>query len=137
MARKQPKPYHVVPVQSSDIVDWKSYSQRRGILRVRSSEDGKNVDWTKFMQIQISKNEPDTIRFKYSHTDEDFSKLKIGNIRRSGDGEVLEPQVMFQTGSPKLSLAKYEDLKSVCTGNAPVISHPEYQKFYLSLPHKT
>ena len=32
MARKDPMPYNVIPVKSSDI-DWKSVSQKQGILR--------------------------------------------------------------------------------------------------------
>ena len=44
MARKVPRPYVVRNVQSSDILDWKSYSQKRGVLRVRSSEKGTKVD---------------------------------------------------------------------------------------------
>ena len=38
MARTHPKPYTAITVKSADVMDWKTYSQRRGVLRVRSPE---------------------------------------------------------------------------------------------------
>ncbi len=81
MARKEPGPYNVVPIQASDISDWKGLSQKQGILRVRISQDLKDIDWTKFMQIQIQKCQLNHIGFKYSHTDSSFSIIKVDHQR--------------------------------------------------------
>ena len=135
MARKDPRPYVVIPVSSADISDWKSFSQRQGILRVRTSEDGKTIDWTKFMQIRVCKGEPHQIEFKYSHLDVSFSAICIRQTRRTSDTEPLQPLKLYQSGNPKISAAKYKDLHSLCTGKTPVLFHPDYQDFYLYLPH--
>ena len=137
MARKKPRPYRVIPVKTSDIIDWKSYSQKRGILRVRSSEGNQNIDWTKFRAVQILKDDPTAIRFKYSHLDDEFDTIRVTGTRRGTDENdtEMEPQPLYRAGQPKLSQGKYNDLQSLCTGDTPVISHPNYQAFYRWLPH--
>ena len=135
LARQNPSPYKVIQVQSKDITDWKTFSQRKGVLKVRTSEEGIKVDWTKFMQIKVLKCDPDIIRFKYSHTDHQFAKLNISNARRSVDDDTVTPQLLYSSGPPKISQGKYDDLKSLCTGNTPVISHADNVAFYLQLHH--
>lgn len=135
MARKDPKPYTVVSVQSADNIDWKSFSQKQGILRVRTSEDGKSIDWTKFMQVRVCKGEPHEIQFKYSHMDESFSTVSLRHTRHTSDTVPLQPQQLYISGNPKLSDGKYKDLQSLCQGQTPVLLHPDYQDFYLHLPH--
>ncbi|XP_033117967.1 uncharacterized protein LOC117117687 [Anneissia japonica] len=137
MARKRPKPYTVIPTKSADIKDWKTLSQKKGILRVRYAESGKNIDWTKFMQVQVKKNEPETVRFKYSHLDKEYEVINLSNSmrRQSESSDVESPQNLYKAGYPRLSEAKYQDLQSLCSGPTPVLSHPEYQTFYRQLNH--
>ena len=136
LARKTPKPYTVISVKSPDIKDWKSYSQSKGILRVRSTERGTNVDWTKFMSVCVSKDETNTVKFKYSHTDATYEILKIGETRRhSSHIQLAEPQSLYPSGYRSISEAKYEDLQSLCSGPTPVVGHPDYKTFYRQLHH--
>ena len=135
LARINPHPYHVVEVQSRDIDDWKSVSQKKGILRIRTSEGGQKIDWTKFMAIQIKKGESQSIGFKYSHTDVGFDVIKTNGMRRSSEEADVRPEPLYINGPPKISHAKYQDLLSLCTGTQSVVWHPDYQAFYKQLPH--
>ena len=62
MARQDP--YNVKEMPTSSIKDWKEYSWDRCILRVRTSEEGHHIDWTKVMQIRISKAVSNAILYK-------------------------------------------------------------------------
>ncbi len=137
MARKNPRPYRVTSVESSDILDWKTYSQSRGLLCVRSSEAGTKVDWKKFMQIRVNKEDSNTIKFKYSHDDDDFEILRIDGRRRhsTDQAQLAEPLQCYPLGAHSIPKAKYDDLISLCTGQTPVVSHPDYQAFYRQLSH--
>ena len=136
MARSTPKPYNVTAVQSSDVIDWKTYSQSRGVLRVRSAESGVAVDWTKFMQISLNKKEPDKIKFKFSHKDDTFEVLKLGETRRhSTQVRNADPHPLYPSGYRRISGAKYKDLQSLCSGPTPVVLHPDHKMFYQQLHH--
>ena len=83
------------------------------------------------MQIQVRKSEDDTIMFKYSHADETYEVLRIGESRRnSGHIRQEEPEPLYPLGYHKLSEAKYQDLQSLCKGPTPVVVHSDYQDFY-------
>ena len=140
MARKVPGPYSGKEVVLTDIKDWKAYSVQLRILRVRVSDEGDDVDWTKIMQIKVEKPNLDKIFFKTSHLKDFFSTLSIGNIRRSSaeTGSVQIPPKLSDASvqnPPKLSDNKYADLQSLCRGTTPVIRNPDHIAFYRQLPH--
>ena len=137
MARKNPKPYHVTEVKSSDILDWKTYSQKRGVLRVRHAEDGQQIDWTKFKQVRVLKQRPEQLRFKVSHLDDEFSVIDISNSRRGTESNETQLPESLYTSLSKLSFGKFTDLQSLCVGQTPLIYHPDYRTFYANLPHET
>ena len=56
MARS--KPYIVKEVMTSDIMDWKTVSRDLGLLRIRLTDEGLGVDWTKMMQVKVDKSKP-------------------------------------------------------------------------------
>ncbi|PIK58358.1 hypothetical protein BSL78_04746 [Apostichopus japonicus] len=123
------RPYRVTEVQTSDITDWKQLAKDRGVLRVRTSEEGDAIDWTNFMVIQLNKELPNKIFFKNSHLQMSFSSINLeANRRRSNPEENLS---MIET--PKISNVKFEDLMTFCNGNTPVIYHPEHKAFYQML----
>lgn len=136
MAREK-APFTVTTVTSSDVLDWKQHSQRRGILRNRTSEDGLDIVWTKFMVIKVVREKEDSIFFKNSHTEESIHPLLIEGSRRNRTVINVrdEPQCLYEGGSPKLYQGKYDDLMTLCQGRIPVIAHPDYQAFYRQLPH--
>lgn len=135
MARSRPRSYTVITVKTADIMDWKTYSQRRGVLRVRSSEGSQVIDWTKFRALQVTKRGQDAIGFKYSHLEDGFDFISLTSRRRGTDDEDVDVEPLYRMGNPKLSQGKYTDLMTLCTGDTAVISHPEYQAFYRMLPH--
>ena len=134
LARKTP--YNVKDVTPNDILDWKAYSIEQRILRVRLSDEGHSVDWTKMMQIMVDQSKSDKIFYKTSHLVERYSTLSIGTPRRSSTAtpaQDLKPE--HESAPPKLSQAKYDDLMSLCRGRTPVIRNPDHQAFYQQLPH--
>ena len=135
MARINPRPYEVIESTTEDILDWKSLAQQSGILRVRTSQEGQQIDWTKLMGLQVSKRSPRDVKFKMSHCDEAFAVISIGGLRRNDGYTSGLPEKLYKSGPPKLSQAKYQDFMSLCTGKTPTIWHPDYRKFYQTLPH--
>ena len=120
---------------TSSVLDRKEYSRERRILRTRISKEGHQIDWTKIMEIRVTKEKPDTIMYKMSHNDHQFYELKILEARQSTSGIMLDRPSGAYTSPPKLLEGKYKDLESLCRGNTPVITHPEHVSFYLNLPH--
>ncbi|XP_072168628.1 uncharacterized protein, partial [Diadema setosum] len=135
-SRSNPAPYVVKCVETKDILDWKGKSQRQGLLRTRTSDEGVSVDWTAFKQVQVRKKCPDKIFFKMSHLDDAFLTLSFGQSRRprpvEDPGKV--PGQAYET-RPRLSAAKYQDLVSLCHGPTPVVNQPDLVEFYENLPH--
>lgn len=124
-------PYQVHEIQSSDIIDWKQLTQERGVLRIRTSEEGEAIDWTTFMSVRLEKDSPGKIFYKTSHRQEQFSTINLEERRRRSNPTVnLRP-----TDKPKISEAKYNDLISFCSRDTPIVFHPDHKKFYEILPH--
>ena len=73
MARREP--YVVHEVQTASILDWKTLSQQRQILRIRTSQEGHEIVWTKVMVIMVSKDSPNTIGYKISHSQKECFHL--------------------------------------------------------------
>ncbi|PIK42342.1 hypothetical protein BSL78_20825 [Apostichopus japonicus] len=126
-------PYHVKELQTSDVSDWKQLAQERRVLRVRTSEEGEVIDWTKFMSIKLMKVSPGKILYKTSHLQEGFSTINLDLNRRKSNP--LSGLLVRTIERPKISEAKYNDLLSFCSGDTPVIFHPEHKAFFEGLPH--
>ena len=92
IARNKPGPYKIIYVQTKDIKDWKAYSQKRGILRVRSSVANQRIDWTQFREVQILKEELIEIRFKYSHLNDEFDITRLTGAKRSIDNNRINKE---------------------------------------------
>ena len=129
MARREP--YVVHEVQTASILDWKTLSQQRQILRIRTSQEGHDKVWTKVMVIMVSKDSPNTIGYTISHSQKECFHLKIPTCRRSSANL---PDAAY-SGPLKVSESKYRDLISLCTGQTPVISNASHAAFFQSLPH--
>ena len=54
-------PYKVTELEPNMITDWKGYSQQLQILRIRSSDEGLPVDWTKMMLFFEAVNQWDKL----------------------------------------------------------------------------
>ncbi|KAJ8019349.1 hypothetical protein HOLleu_42112 [Holothuria leucospilota] len=103
----------------------------RGVLRIRTSEEGEAIDWTTFMSVRLEKDSPGKIFYKTSHRQEQFSTINLEEKRRRSNPTVnLRP-----TDRPKIPEAKYNDLISFCSGDTPIVFHRDHKKFYEMLPH--
>ena len=132
LARKVP--YKVTEVQPSMIKDWKQiYSQQIRILRIRESDEGAIVDWTKVMQLHTDKSKKQLFN-KTSHCHGSFLTLSLNDARRNSTVTPPDkPGLVIQL--PKLSNSKYNDLLSLCNGPISVISNQDHVSFYENLPH--
>lgn len=77
-------PYHVKELQTSDVSDWKQLARERSVLRVRTSEEGEVIDWTKFMSIKLMVS-PRKNLYKTSHLQERFSTINLDLNRRKSN----------------------------------------------------
>ena len=102
---------------------------------MRASTEGHQIDWTKIMQIRITRTNKDAILYKTSHEDAEFYELKVPEKRNSSIGMTCDLPKAAYVSSPKLSEGKYNDLSNLCDGPTPVISNPDHVSFYKNLPH--
>ena len=145
MARKR-KPYTVVPLKYTDIIDFKDVSSKIFPLSIVDT-NGKKVKWLQIKWIQFRQHEPDSIFFKYEFDEEEFHciKIKAVNAKRISTrgakkiSEIERPE--FQIGISDLkycydnkipiSDAKKKDLLALCKdGTIP----EEYQSYYNNIP---
>ena len=120
-----------VRVCTENIFDYKALSQSNGILRVRISEEGTAVRWPDIMQLHISKDTGDIIKFKMSHTDESFQTLSLPQRRCV----IARLEKAYSENGHIIATAKYDDLMTLCNGTNPVIRNPEHISFYRNLRH--
>ena len=71
MARRK-NPYNVVPIQHGDVYDFKEL-QKTTLKYSKVDSCGEKVNWLKIKWIRFSKNERESILFKYTF-DEEFKK---------------------------------------------------------------
>ena len=133
MARKDP--YDVKEMPTSSIKNWKEYSRDGRILRIHKSEEGHQTDWTKVMQIHISKAASNAILYKMSHVQNEFYVLPISDAYRSSAVSLNQPLRNAYNNNNKLCEGKYKDLVSLCQGQTPVAFHPDHISFYNNLLH--
>lgn len=130
-SRRQP-----LQVTTEMVLDWQRLSQELGVLRIRTSELGEQVNWKRMAQIEVRRGEERKLFFKTSHLSEDFDAINLNKNRRS-------QRVPFDLPSPSrsqppmMTSAKHQDLMSLCTGDIPVIRQPDHRNFYSSLPHSS
>ena len=68
--------------------DWKDYSHQLRILRIRSSDEGLKVDWTKMMQLYMDKDKKGKLFYKTSHSAKDFQAISLVDSRTTGKTEI-------------------------------------------------
>ena len=80
MARRR-NPYVVVPIKHQDILNFKPLTQQ--IVPATAVDlEGNKVQWMKIVWVQVRKQEPDLLFFKYSFDQSEFNKIKIKTVRR-------------------------------------------------------
>lgn len=127
------QPYQVHPLQHSDFLDFKKLSRDLRVLSIRTSETGKSVKWHDIMELKVTKKEPLTIFYKTSHLHDTYEELKLKRQKVTNlENYTIEG---LNYSQKKISKEKYEDLKSLCEGDTPVIRFAEFKRFYLNIPH--
>lgn len=117
-------------LESKDFIDFKSYSQSLNILSVRKNDNGiGSINWTEVMEIRVVKDKPNTIYYKNSHS---WSEYKSITLKESGDEAIAN----LNSERLKVTVAKYQDLLSLCTGDVRVIRQNDHIEFYKNLPHE-
>lgn len=132
LARRQ-QPYTVISMNWKDFKDFKLYSKTLRILKVRTSDSGKNINWTNIREILVKKTDPCKIFFKTSHLQNEFDSISLKRLSNNIRNLQLRP---LNTEPPKISKCKFQDLSSLCRGDTPVVRLPEFQNFFLTLSHE-
>lgn len=129
--RRGDKPYLVHDVEHNQILDWKTYADRKLIFR-KEDESRKLVSWQKMCWMNFSKSTPFIIKFKEDF-DGEFRRLNCNRKTRiSSANNNLEP--LYQSQLP-LTKEKYDDLMSLFKMNPPALPS-EYKAFFESLPFR-
>nr|CAH7765065.1 unnamed protein product [Callosobruchus chinensis] len=76
LARRQ-NPYKTIPLIYNDFLDFKKVSKDLRILTVRTSNDGRNINWTDIMELVVDKKQPMKIFFKYSHLENSYNYIQL------------------------------------------------------------
>lgn len=123
------QPYHVREMESTEFLDFKSYSKNLCVLSARKNDNGNGtINWKRIMELRVLKATPNKIYYKNSHSSENYESITLCDI---------DDDIVYELNSDKIKLpaAKYEDLMSLCTGDVKVIRKDECIKFYKDLPH--
>lgn len=131
LARRN-NPYIVHSLNSGEFLNFKQLSRDLRILSVRKDDKGSGVDWTRMREVMVTKKHTTKIFFKDSHLLKEYRSITLQNRQRVSPSN--RPLCLNHT-PPKISLAKFNDLMSLCQGMTPVIRLQEYIDFYKSLPH--
>ncbi|CAG9766085.1 unnamed protein product [Ceutorhynchus assimilis] len=129
LARRN-KPYKVYHLNYNDFLDYKTLSEDLRIKSIKTDDTGTEFKWSDVFEFLVKKKNPNKIFFKTSHVDKQYRSMSLKRQMRHS----LTVKKLNKEQRP-LSLLKYENLMSLCSGLKPVISSPEDKLFYHSLPH--
>ena len=130
MARRK-NPYNVVPIQHGDVYNFKEL-QKTTLKHSKVDYCGEKVNWLKINWIRISKNERESILFKYTF-DEEFQKMRVIELDKTGttkttlDGQELPRKYRTKQA---ITVAKKKDLLNLYKTK---IIPTEYHEFYKNL----
>ena len=131
MARRK-NPYSVVPLKHGDIIDFKQIRNQK-VKNVRTTVDGKKVNWRKIRWMRFEKESPNTCFIKYDF-DEEFQAIQLTGIKRGRSTDVSSPNDKlprrYQAKLP-ISAAKKKDLVDLCKAG---IIPTEFHEYYKTLP---
>ncbi|XP_072398864.1 uncharacterized protein [Diabrotica undecimpunctata] len=126
------KPYEVHTFSFGDFWDFKTLGENLRIRSLRIDDQGNGFKWTEVTEFKVTKNDLQKIFFKTSHLEENYRSV---TLKRQNTPFLTKPLNKLNTEPRPISMAKYKDLNTLCTGNTPVIRLPEHINFYKSLPH--
>jgi hypothetical protein len=123
-------PYEVTVLETDMFNDYKTLA-KASIKNRTKAADGTSVNWLKVKWFMYDKNHPDKIFFKFNY-EQEFKVITVNNWQESSKKRKMPRLKKLYAEGPKISAAKYNDLKSLCAERAiPTDYHP----FYLGLKH--
>nr|CAH7767959.1 unnamed protein product [Callosobruchus chinensis] len=129
---RRAQPYKVMVMSSNSFFDYKLLSEKIRLKSTRMFTTGEKVDWSKVREVKVDKRNPAQFLMKNSHLSDNYFILPM---KRNSLGALAEPLQELK-GPIKLQKDKYLHLLSLCTGDKPVVKHPNFQKYYKDLPHE-
>ncbi|KAG5895742.1 hypothetical protein JTB14_029512 [Gonioctena quinquepunctata] len=105
--------------------------KRENNVSKRETDDA--IKWNDIMEVKVSKLHPDTLFFKSSHNQQEYSKITLERQKKINLKTVILRPLNEEPN--KIGKAKYKDLMSLCQGVTPVVKIAEYRDFHASLPH--
>ncbi|MEW8545290.1 MAG: hypothetical protein AB2693_17345 [Candidatus Thiodiazotropha sp.] len=130
MARRK-NPYSVVPLKHSDIIDFKQIRAQK-VKNVKTTVDGKKINWRKIRWMRFQKETPNTCLIKYD-LDEEFQAIQLTGIKRGRSTDVSSTSEKlprrYQSKLP-ISAAKKKDLVDLCKAG---IIPTEFHEYYMTL----
>ena len=122
------KPYKIIQINQSDILDWKVPADSLNILKARKGERGDILDWKKMRALYLTKEEK-AIFYQNKHHEKDSVKVLMPRSSRS-ERRALPPPAY--PASVRIPTRKYSDLMDLCKS---VVQVDEYRDFYKKLLH--
>lgn len=131
MAKKTGQPFRVQELDTKDILNIKKLSTQIGSNFVKNTS-GEKVTWTSVKIIRVEKDSPNIIFYKTSYEQTEFKEIKVlTRISKRKQSIILEPAY---ENSPGISIAKKQDLLSLCSANAiPSVYHQYFQNLKTSI----
>ncbi|KAJ8912160.1 hypothetical protein NQ315_006124 [Exocentrus adspersus] len=110
-AKKKGKPYHVKEMDQSEFFDLQKLSNDIGTNFITDVEK-KKVKWTEIKIMMVTKDEPDSLFFKYDYGDDiPYSKIQVRNNNVSLRSNKRKTRNENKQFSGKLCPAYSEELK--------------------------
>ncbi|CAH0550293.1 unnamed protein product [Brassicogethes aeneus] len=128
---RQNNTYKVYQLNYDDFLDYKKLSEDLRIKSIKKDDAGNEFKWSDIFEFFVKKENPDKIFFKTSHVDKQYRSM---SLKRENKLHFLTIKKLNKK-QRSISMLKYENLISLCSGLKPVISSPENKLFYRSLPH--
>lgn len=123
--------YQVVQLDATDVTDYKAMTNAFIRNRNVDTEKGK-VNWLQMKWLKYEKVKPNQISFRYDYESE-FRTIIVNVGGRGRRPESFpEERPLFGGQTPKIALAKFNDLISLCDS---LVIPRDYHAFYHSLPH--
>ncbi|KAK7486497.1 hypothetical protein BaRGS_00022298 [Batillaria attramentaria] len=130
MARRT-RPYLVVPIKFTDILDFKSLAAST-LRNTKTDITGQKVNWLKLKALRFEKSREGEILYKTSFDQHSYQTIKVVGGSKRGRAVPYQNAIPHLYGHKlPISEAKKADLLYLCSSG---VIPEEYHGFYKSLP---
>ena len=118
---------YIVTDMISDVFFFYFKDLSTQIRNLEVDTHGSKIKWTEIRTVSFSKDYPYTGRIQYDYDGPEVSFNLFPNLRNSMPEPKLNKLYKEENMPPKLSKAKYQDLRKLCQGN---VIPPKYHDFF-------